>query len=145
LDFNNIDREYEIGLAQKWCFREFMRQQPTTSKTIPINVKNGGFKKKGTKILVLPQYTIVAKQVYEAFCDLTKRKLDNDYDLEMLDSDDATQVNENVKGHTDQLKATFVSNEFHEIKMPVPLMDILFETSNSDSSDSGKRMSKKKV
>jgi hypothetical protein len=29
--------------------------------------------------------------------------------------------------------------------MPVPLMDILFETSNSDSSDSGKRMSKKKV
>jgi hypothetical protein len=54
-------------------------------------------------------------------------------------------VNENVKGHTDQLKATFASNEFHEIKMPVPLMDILFETSNSDSSDSGKRMSKKKV
>jgi hypothetical protein len=36
----------------------------------------------------------------------------------MLDSDNATQVNENVKGHTDQLKATFASNEFHEIKMP---------------------------
>jgi hypothetical protein len=60
---------------------------------IPINVDNGGYKKKGTKILVLPQYTIVAKQVYEEFCDLTKRKTGNDHDMEMLDSDDATQVN----------------------------------------------------
>jgi hypothetical protein len=63
--------------------------------------------------------------MYEEFCDLTKRKLDNDYDLEMLDSDDATQVNENVKGHTDQLKAMFASDKFPEIEMPVPLMDVL--------------------
>jgi hypothetical protein len=81
--------------------------------------------------------------VYEEFCDLTKRKLDNDYDLEMLDSDNATQVNENVKGHTDQLKAIFASDKFHEIEMPVPLTDVLFETSNSNSSDSSKRKSKK--
>jgi hypothetical protein len=121
-----------------------MCQQPSSSKTIPIDVKNGGFKKKGTKILVLPQYTIAAKQVYEEFCDLTKRKLDNDYDLEMLDSDDATQVNENVKGHTDQLKAMFASKEFPEIEMPVPLTDVHFETSNSNSSHSSKRKSKKK-
>jgi hypothetical protein len=79
LCFTNINHEYEIGLAQKWSFWEFMCQQPTSSKTIPIDVKNGGFKKKGTKILVLPQYTIVGKQVYEEFCDLTKCKLDNDY------------------------------------------------------------------
>jgi hypothetical protein len=71
--------------------------------------------------LVLPQYTIAAKQVHKEFCDLTKCKHDNDYDLEMLDSDDATQVNENVKGHTDQLKAMFASDEFPEIEMPVPL------------------------
>jgi hypothetical protein len=67
LGFNNIDRKYEIGLAQKWSFQEFMHQQPTSSKTIPIDVKNGGFKKKGTKILVLPQYTIAAKQCMKSF------------------------------------------------------------------------------
>jgi hypothetical protein len=42
LGFNNIDHEYEIGLAQKWSFREFMCQQPTSSNTIPIDVNNGG-------------------------------------------------------------------------------------------------------
>jgi hypothetical protein len=41
--------------------------------------------------LVLPQYTTAAKLVYEEFCDLMKCKTDNDYDTEMLDSDDATQ------------------------------------------------------
>jgi hypothetical protein len=142
--FNNIDREYEIGLAQRWSFREFMRQQPTSSKTIPIDVDNGGYKKKGTKILVLPQYTIAAKQVYEEFCELTKRKTGNDYDMEMLDSDDATQVNANVKGHTDQLKAMFASNEFPNIETQVPLTDVSFEMSDSDSSDYRKRKSKKK-
>ena len=105
---DNINHDYEIGLAQRWSFQEFMRQRPTSSKTIPIDVDNGGYKKKGTKILVLPQYTIAAKQVYEEFCDLTKRKTGNDHDMEMLDSDDATQVNANVKGHTDQLKAMFL-------------------------------------
>jgi hypothetical protein len=94
--------------------------------------------------LVLPQYTIAAKQVYDEFCDLTKRKLDNGYDLEMLDIDNATQVNEKVKGHTDQLKAMFASNEFPEIEMPVPFTDVLFETSNSNSSNSSKCKRKKK-
>jgi hypothetical protein len=143
--FNNIDRKYEIGLAQKWSFREYMRQQPTSSKTIPIDVDNGGYKKKGTKILVPPQYTIAAKQVYEEFCDLTKRKTGNDYDMEMMDSDDATQVNANVKVHTDQLRAMFASDEFPEIEMQVPLTDIRFETSDSDSSNSSKRKSKKQT
>jgi hypothetical protein len=63
----------------------------------------------------------------------------------MLDSDNATQVNENIKGHTDQLKAIFVSNKFPEFEMPVPLTDVLFETSNSNSSNSSKRKSKKKI
>jgi hypothetical protein len=111
---------------------------------IPSDVDNGGYKKKGTKILVLPQYTIAAKQVYEEFCELTKRKTGNDYDMEMLDSDDATQVNANVKGHTDQLKAMFASNEFPNIETQVPLTDVSFEMSDSDSSDYRKRKSKKK-
>jgi hypothetical protein len=121
-----------------------MRQQPTSSKTIPIDVDIGGYKKKGTKISVLPQYTILAKQVYEEFCDLTKRKTGNDHDMEMLDSDDATQVNANVMGHTDQLKAMFASNEFPDIEMQVSLMDVRFETSDSDSSDYRNCKSKKK-
>jgi hypothetical protein len=143
--FNNIDCKYEIGLAQKWSFQEYMRQQPTSSKTIPIDVDNGGYKKKGTKILVLPQYTIAAKQVYEEFCDLTKRKTGNDYDMEMVDSDDATQVNANIRGHTDQLRAMFASDEFPEIETQVPLTDVRFETSDSDSSNSSKRKSKKQT
>jgi hypothetical protein len=112
-----------------------MCQQPTSSNTIPINVDNGGYKKKGTKILVLPQHTTVAKQVYKEFCDLMKCKPDNDFVTEMLDSDDATQVNANVKGHMDQLKVMFESDEFHEIEKQVPLMDECFETSDSNSSD----------
>jgi hypothetical protein len=94
--------------------------------------------------LVLPQYTIAAKQVYEEFCDLTKCKTGNDHDMEMLDSDDATQVNANVKGHTDQLKAIFASNKFPEIETQVSLMDIHFETSDSESSNYRKHKSKKK-
>jgi hypothetical protein len=111
---------------------------------IPINVENGGYKKKGTKILVLPQYTIAAKQVYEEFCDLMKCKTGNDHDMEMLDSDDATHVNANVKRHTDQLKAMFASNEFPDIEMQVFLMDVRFGTNDSNSSDYRKRKSKKK-
>jgi hypothetical protein len=121
-----------------------MQQQPTSSKTIPIDVDNGGYKKKGNKILVLPQYTIAEKQVYEEFCDLTKRKTSNDHDIEMLDSDDATQVNANVKEHTDQLKAMFASDEFPAIETPVSLTDIRFETSNSDSSNYKCKSKKKK-
>jgi hypothetical protein len=64
--------------------------------------------------------------------------------MEMLDSDDATQVNANIKGHTDQLKAMFASNKFPEIEMQVPLLDVHFETCDSDSSDYRKCKSKKK-
>jgi hypothetical protein len=142
--FNNIDCEYEIGLAKKWSFQEFMCQQPTSPNTIPIDVNNIGYKKKGTKILVLPQYTTAAKQVYEEFCDLTKCKPDNDYDIEMLDSDDATQVNANVKGHMDQLKAMIESDGFPEIEKQVPLTDKDFETSDSNSRDPSNAKARKR-
>ena len=54
--FNNIDRQYEIGMNKTWSFRDFIREQPTCPMTVPIDVENGGFKVKGTKILVLPKY-----------------------------------------------------------------------------------------
>jgi hypothetical protein len=54
--FKNIDRKYEISMNKTWSFRDFMREQPTHSMTVPIDVENGGFKVKGTKILVLPNY-----------------------------------------------------------------------------------------
>jgi hypothetical protein len=74
-----------------------------------------------------------------------KRKTGNDYDMEMMDSDNATQVNANIKGHTDQLRAMFASDEFPDIQMQVPLTEIRFETSDSDSSNSSKRKSKKQT
>jgi hypothetical protein len=65
--------------------------------------------------------------------------------MEMMDSDDATQVNANVKGHTDQLQAMFESDEFPNIEMQVPLTEVCFETSDSNSSNSSKRKSKKQT
>jgi hypothetical protein len=56
LGFNNINCEYEIGLAQKWSFREFMCQQPTSSNAIPINVDNGG-------ILRIPRHRHCASHI----------------------------------------------------------------------------------
>ena len=54
--FNNIDRPYDIGLKKKWSLHDFMWEQPTSMGTVPIDVDNGGYKLKGTKILVLPKH-----------------------------------------------------------------------------------------
>jgi hypothetical protein len=134
--FNNVDQKYEIGLAQQWSFQEYMHQQSMSSTTTPMDVDNGGCKKKGTKILVLPKYTIAAQKVYNEICSLMKHKLDTDYDMEMVDCDDATQVIANIKGHADQLKAMFESDEFLEIEKKVPLIEEHFEQYDSDSSNS---------
>jgi hypothetical protein len=59
-----------------------MKLQPTHTKTIPIDVDNGGFIKKGTKILVLKKYMMEAKSIYDEFCSLTKSTLSDDFDVE---------------------------------------------------------------
>jgi hypothetical protein len=51
--FNNIDWQYKIGMNKTWSFRDFIREQPTCPMTVPIDVENGSFKVKETKILVL--------------------------------------------------------------------------------------------
>jgi hypothetical protein len=54
--FNNIDWLHEIGMNWTWSFREFMCKQPNSLTKVLIDINNGGFKMKGTKILVLPKY-----------------------------------------------------------------------------------------
>jgi hypothetical protein len=97
-----------------------MKLQPTRKTTIPIDVDNGGFIKKGTKILVLKKYMPEAKKLYEEFRSLTQNKPGDDYDDDMWSNDDDTQVNSNIKGYTEQLNAMFESDEFPELDSTEP-------------------------
>jgi hypothetical protein len=58
-----------------------MHEQPTSKTKIPIDIDNGGYKKRGTKILVLPQYVLAARKTYDEFCTLMKRQSDYDDDM----------------------------------------------------------------
>jgi hypothetical protein len=111
-DFKNIDWKYKVGLKDDWSFCKFMKLQPTRTKTIPIDVDNGGFIKKGTKILVLKKYMMEAKSIYDEFCSLTKSTSSDDFDVETWSNDDDTQVNSNIKGYMEQLHAMLESDEF---------------------------------
>jgi hypothetical protein len=133
--FNNIDCHYQIGLAQQWSFREFMHEQSTSKTKIPIDINNGGYKKRGTKILVLPQYVLAARKSYDEFCTLMKRQSDYDDDMEMMDADDATQVNSKITGYLEQLQAMFDSAKFSELETSVPLMEEKYIHTDSDSSN----------
>jgi hypothetical protein len=70
--FNNIDRLYAIGLNKKWLLQDFMWEQPTSTRTVPIDIDNGGYKMKGTKILVLPKHHAMAKKTFKEFHQLSK-------------------------------------------------------------------------
>jgi hypothetical protein len=102
---------------------QLILQQLTNSTTILIDVDNGGYKKKGIKILVLLQYVLAAQKLYEEFCKLMKCKSDDAYGMEAMDDNDATQVNSNIKGYLNQLKAMFESDKFLEINKPVSNME----------------------
>jgi hypothetical protein len=65
--FNNIDQPYDIGLKKKWLLHDFMWEQPTSMGTVPIDVDNGGYKLKGTKILVLPKHHAMVQKTFEEF------------------------------------------------------------------------------
>jgi hypothetical protein len=112
-----------------------MCEQPTSKTVIPINVDNGGYKKRGTKILVLPQYVLVARKTYDEFCTLMKCQSDYDDDVEMMDADNATRVNSNITGYLEQLHAMFDSAEFPELEMSVPFMEETYIHTDSDSSN----------
>ena len=115
--FNNIDRQYEIGMNKTWSLRDFIREQPTCSMTVPIDVENGGFKVKGTKILVLPKYKKEAQRTYEEFRKMTKQNKDDAFDVEMHE-DDATAVNRNTRGNENQLQAMFDHEQFPDLTEP---------------------------
>jgi hypothetical protein len=100
-----------------------MKLQPTRTKTIPIDVDNGGFIKKGTKILVLKKYMMEAKSIYNEFCSLTKSTSSDDFDVETWSNDDDTQVNSNIKGYMEQLHAMLESDEFPELDYSETVMN----------------------
>jgi hypothetical protein len=115
--FNNIDRQYEIGMNKTWSFRDFIREQPTCPMTVPIDVENGGFKVKGTKILVLSKYKKEAQRTYEKFQKMMKQNKDDDFDVEMHEND-ATAVNRNTRGNENQLQAMFNHEQFPDLTEP---------------------------
>jgi hypothetical protein len=67
LGFNNINKHYDVGLSKPWSLCEFITDRLTAEKTVPIDMDNGGFKVKGNKIMVLPQYFSMAKSIFEEF------------------------------------------------------------------------------
>jgi hypothetical protein len=101
--FNNIDQHHDIGMNKTWSFREYMCEQPNSSTMVPIDVKNGGFKVKGTKILVLLKFKKDAQRTYEEFRKLTKCNKNDNFDIDM-NGDDSTVVYSNYQGSDDQLK-----------------------------------------
>jgi hypothetical protein len=123
--FNNIDRQYDIGLNKSWSFfQNFICDQliyPDAEK-MTINVDNGGFKVKGTKILVMPQHVKAVQQICNKFQKLTKQTAMDDDDVDMV-ADDETHMNSNIKGNEDQLKEMFDDIHFPEVDEPVPPMD----------------------
>jgi hypothetical protein len=88
-----------------------------------IDVENGGFKVKGTKILVLPKFKKNAQRTYKEFRKLTKRNKNDDFATDM-NGDDSTVVYSNYQGNDDQLQAMFDHEQFPD----------LTETTKSDNS-----------
>jgi hypothetical protein len=84
---------------------------------VRIDVENGGFKVKGTKILVLPKYKKDAQQTYEEFRKMTIQTKHDDFDVQMND-DDATAVNTNTQGNEIQLQAMFDHEQFADLTEP---------------------------
>jgi hypothetical protein len=85
--------------------------------TVPIDVENGSFKVKGTKILVLSKYKKEAQQTYEEFRKMMKHNKDDDFDVEMHE-DDATAVNRNTRENENQLQAMFNHEQFLDLTEP---------------------------
>jgi hypothetical protein len=88
-----------------------------------IDVENGGFKVKGTKILVLPKFKKDAQCTYEEFRKLTKCNKNDDFDIDM-NGDDSMVVYSNYQGNDNQLQAMFDHEQFPD----------LTETTKSDDS-----------
>jgi hypothetical protein len=121
--FNNIDRQHDIGMNKMWSIQKYMCEQPNSSTTVPIDIKNGRFKVKGTKILVLPKFKKDAQCTYKEFRKLTRCNKNNDFDIYM-NGDDSMVVYSNYQGNDNQLQAMFDHEQFPD----------LTETTKSDDS-----------
>jgi hypothetical protein len=82
---------------------------------VPIDVDNGGFKVKGTKIMVLPEYKKQVQELYEEFCTLTRKGVSDVFDTE------ATMGDVNVKNskstrNSDQHWVMFEGDDFPDLE-----------------------------
>jgi hypothetical protein len=109
-----------------------MCEQPNSLTTVPIDVKNGGFKVKGTKILVLPKFKKDAQRTYKEFRKLTKCNKNDDFDIDM-NGDDSTVMYSNYKGSDDQLQAMFDHEQFPDLTETTKSADSL-ESTNAGGS-----------
>jgi hypothetical protein len=113
--FNNIDQQHDIGKGNTWSFCEFMIEQPYRTTKVPIDVDNGGFKVKGTKIMVLPEYKKQAQELYEEFCTLTQKGVSDVFDTEVT-MGDVNVKNSKSTRNSDQLRAMFEGDDFPDLE-----------------------------
>jgi hypothetical protein len=113
--FNNIDQQHDIGKVNTWSFRKFMIEQPYQTTKVPIDVDNGGFKVKGTKIMVLPEYKKQAQELYEEFCTLMRKGVSDVSDTEAM-TGDVNVKNSKSTRNSDQLWVMFEGDDFPDLE-----------------------------
>jgi hypothetical protein len=113
--FNNIDQQHDIGKGNTWSFPEFMIEQPYRTTKVPIDVDNCGFKVKGTKIMVLPEYKKQAQELYEEICTLTRKGVSDVSDTEAM-TGDVNVKNSKSTRNSDQLQAMFEGDDFPDLE-----------------------------
>jgi hypothetical protein len=137
--FNNINREYDVGLSKYYSLREFMREQPTRDNTVLIEIENGGNGGK-TTIIVQPEYYQDAKQIFAEFRGLTKQPTPTN--TMEVDNDDDTTAYSNASAYSERMKEIFgmeAPEEFPSLNTP---MDVK-EPRNKDNSKQAPKRSKK--
>jgi hypothetical protein len=113
--FNNIDQQHDIGKGNTFSFREFMIEQPSRTTKVPIDVDNGGFKVRGTKIMVLPEYKKQAQELYEEFCELTRKGVSDAFGTKATMDDVNVRKSKSTR-NSDQLRAMFEGEDFPDLE-----------------------------
>jgi hypothetical protein len=103
-EFGNIDRQYDIGISQKLSFHEFMREQLTHDKKLPIDVENGG---DGgcTQVIFMPEHQDRSKQLYKESKSLITKQQDATSKMDI--EDDTTANHSNASAYKDRLREIF--------------------------------------
>jgi hypothetical protein len=113
--FNNIDQQHDIGKGNTFSFREFMIEQPSRTTKVPIDVDNGGFKVRGTKIIVLPEYKKQVQELYKEFCELTRKGVSDAFGTKAT-TDDVNVRKSKSTQNSNQLRAMFEGEDFPDFE-----------------------------